>query len=100
MAYGGLDIGTTSVKFAIYATGGSLLSLAQSTYGNRRQENPNQISGAAVWAAVKRVLAEANAKCPKDDPLRAFADFLLWRSGSTRGPGWKRSGGGLSLYCS
>lgn len=73
MAYGGLDIGTTSVKFAIYATGGSLLSLAQSTYGNRRQENPNQISGAAVWAAVKRVLAEANAKCPKDDPLRAFA---------------------------
>lgn len=73
MSYGGLDVGTTSVKFAIYTEDGTLLSLSQSVYGNNRQSNPNRISGSAVWKAVKHVISDAVQKCTGRDPLKAFS---------------------------
>ena len=73
MSYGGLDIGTTSVKFVIYDENGRMLSMVQSGYGNNRQIEPDRLSGDQVLCAALRVIGEANKRAPKEDPLKAFA---------------------------
>ena len=73
MSYGGLDIGTTSVKFVIYDENGRMLSMAQSGYGNNRQKEPNRLNGGKVLSAALQVIREANARAPKGDPLKALA---------------------------
>ena len=68
MSYGGLDIGTTSVKFVIYDENGRMLSMVQSGYGNNRQIEPDRLSGDQVLCAALRVIGEANKRAPKEDP--------------------------------
>ena len=73
MSYGGLDIGTSNVKFAIYAADGTLLSISQSAYGNNRQTDPNQLIGDTIWNTVKHTIRRANLQCSHHDPLRAIS---------------------------
>ena len=73
MVYGGLDIGTTSVKFSIYDQKGTLLAQAQQGYGNDRQAHPHQLNGSSVWNAVQSVIGEVQRRCSCAEPLSAFS---------------------------
>lgn len=78
MAIGGLDIGTSSCKFAAYDMEGFVICECKSGYreygtGGIREINPEEVKD-----AVLQVLKEAAIKCP--EPLEGFAVTALGES--------------------
>jgi len=69
----GIDVGTTGCKSAAFSLDGQLLAAAYEEYDPQRPE-PGwaELDAAAVWAAVKRTIAQVGASS-RSDPVQALA---------------------------
>lgn len=72
MFFGGLDIGTTYVKFSIYDETGNTIAYSQKRYEINRRESMNMIDPEMVWNATKAVIKETVALC-SDSELDSLA---------------------------
>lgn len=73
MSFGGLDIGTSYVKFCIYDEDGNILAFSQKSYETERRERVNTIDPEMVWNAAQAVIKEAAASCSDKAALDALA---------------------------
>lgn len=72
MIFGGLDVGTSEVKFSIYTEDGRLLAEAGEAYRGRT-DMPHQVDCQNLWKAVLRSMRKASGNCPQILELQAFA---------------------------
>lgn len=71
MLYGGLDVGSSNVKFAIYDLTGRLMALTFRKY--KPAGAPFRFCMENVWEAVKEVMSEASRKVPQISRLKGIA---------------------------
>lgn len=64
MLLAGLDIGTTGCKVAIYRDSGEYLGKVYRDYPVRRTGSEHEVDAAAIWTAVKSVIAQAAKEHP------------------------------------
>lgn len=78
MAIGGLDIGTSSTKFAVFRNDGSVICESKRKYKEYGTGGIREIHPQEVWSAVVEVLEEAAVLCPEQ--IDGFAIAALGES--------------------
>ncbi|WP_138263150.1 FGGY-family carbohydrate kinase [[Clostridium] hylemonae] len=78
MAVGGLDIGTSSTKFAVFRNDGSVICESKRKYKEYGTGGIREIHPQEVWSAVVEVLEEAAVLCPEQ--IDGFAIAALGES--------------------
>ncbi len=79
MAFGGLDIGSSGVKCALYNDKGSRIALARREYDCMAGGGHYELDGSLVWEKAKEVLREAAAQ--SKEPVEAIAVSAIGEAG-------------------
>ncbi len=79
MAFGGLDIGSSGVKCALFGECGRRLALARREYGCLAKDGHYELDAGLVWEKVKEVLREAAEQT--GEPVSAIAVSAIGEAG-------------------
>lgn len=78
MAAGGLDIGTSSCKMAVFSEKGEVICESRSSYREYGSHGIREIKPTEVWESVLKVLSDIADRCP--EKLEGFAVTSLGES--------------------
>lgn len=79
MVFGGLDIGSSGVKCALFNEKGSRIVLARREYDCMAENGRYELDGNLVWEKTKEALREAAARTT--EPIEALAVSAIGEAG-------------------